>query len=116
MHYLSSVSAISIAYDLATALHGCNAYGGHVAEIYLYRIQVNPSLNPLLNPLATIDQGCRTLYAVLAHFAENYDASVKVDGRRLGPWIRRARFNHRVHVEVRPKLVRRRKGDRRHAV
>lgn len=119
MLQISATQAMGVAVELTTAMLGENGYGGDVAEIYMYRfmprspmfeqwqrdgfpdngsIQANEGLE-------VIQAANETLYAVLKWFADTTEAKIVIeqkDGfRKLGKWVRRANFAHRVHVRVR---------------
>ena len=114
---LSMVQALSIWSDLSDAFYGKNGFGGDTAEIYLYRLMPSgpaaaaaslgePGLHGDIAREA-FDEANATLFSILAYFQKERDARIEVEGRKLGPWLSSARFNHRVHVRVRPRKTRR---------
>lgn len=117
MHNLNIVQALSVWTDLSDAYHGRNKFGGHVAEIYIYRFMVrNPNYDAWLNDqqkfnvglihdeaMRALDTANESLYSLLMHFSEVRDADIEIEERALGQWLTRARFSHRVHIEVTPR-------------
>lgn len=117
MHNLSLIQALSVWTDLCDAYHGKNKFGGHVAEIYVYRFM---SRNPTFEQwhhdqekfkngfvhdeaMEALDHANSSMYELLKHFEETKDAIIEVEERTLGVWLKRARYHHRVHVEVLPR-------------
>lgn len=113
MHRLSLATALSLWSDLDDAYHGVNGFGGHVAEIYSYRL-----LEPL--PIATLpekridqayQQASEILHNLLAHFVKERDASIQIQignrdqVRKLGPWLKKWPNHHRYHVVVLPRKI-----------
>lgn len=99
--------ALSVWSDLEAAYYGQNGYGGDVAEIYAYRLSSRcptaETLGGQLGADAKAEQARRaaaSLFAILSHFAKEREARVTVDGRRLGRWLLKYTFDHRVHVKV----------------
>lgn len=104
MTHLSMAQALSLWSELEQALHGTNGYGSDTAEIYIYRLMRRcPTLEAGIDSQVAAEeyaQANASLYDLLAHFAVERDATITVEGRRLGKWLRRARHDHRVHVKV----------------
>lgn len=89
--------------ELVEALYGKNGFGGATAELYMYRFGF--SLADNRHTISSyraqaVQQACSSLYNLLAFFAENFGAKVFVNERELGPWVKEAGFEHRVHVRV----------------
>lgn len=110
MHNLSMTQALSIWSDLDDAYYGQHGFGGHVAEIYIYRLmardpireaRLKPGLDPEPEPRADTIRANESLRALLLHFASMREAMVRVDGRLLELWSWPE--SHRLHIEVRPK-------------
>lgn len=98
---LSINEMLSLWSDLTDAMYGANSFGGNVAELYLYRFGYSLAVaRPESFKLEAIREANESLYALLAHFAEQREVTIKVDGRELGEWVKGAGFEHRVHVEV----------------
>lgn len=111
---LSMAQALDVWSDLCDAYHG-KGWGGDTAEIYMYRFMPDcPSVNlcrepgkPLTGMAAEAEQrrvadANEALWALLAHFAEERNCRLTVNGKRLGKWVSKAGFDHRVHVKVKP--------------
>ncbi len=111
---LSMSQALGVWSDLCDAYHG-KGWGGDTAEIYMYRFMsdsptVNISREPgkPLSGMAAEAHGQRVadaneaLWALLAHFAEERDCRLEVEGRPFGVWVATSNFDHRVHVRVVP--------------
>lgn len=96
--------------ELVEAYHGVNGYGGDTAEVYAYRLmpylptEVLNGYQPESAPRVEAEAAAaRALYVLLRMFQERYECAIAVDGRTLGPWFARQRFDHRAHVRVTPK-------------
>ena len=113
MHNLSLIQALSLWSELEQAYFNRNGYGSDTAELYLYRFMPHhPGIDGfdkggIFGEIAreAYADACVTLHALLAHFAETRSARIRVNGRPLGPWIKKAGFTHRVHVKVTPKAT-----------
>ena len=93
MHRLSMVQALSIWSDLCEAKYGQSGYGGDTTEIYMYRLMpYDPTAHTAMGgQLARearderIAQANESLYALLAHFANEESVVITINGQRLGP-------------------------------
>lgn len=110
--------ALGIWSELESAYYGKNGFGGDVAELYLYRfMSYCPSVahtpgspRDLIEETGIIadmareayDKANEALHDILLHFAETRTAKILVDDQELGPWLKKARLQHRVHVKVIP--------------
>lgn len=112
MHRLSMVQALSIWSDLEAALRGESGFGGHVTEIYVYRLQPNcptashPSQMGQSARMLEAKQANAAFYSLLQHFAHTREARIDIAQpkmeRKLGPWLTESTNDHRWHVRVRP--------------
>lgn len=112
MHRLSMVQALGIWSDLEAAYYGKNSFGGDTAEIYMYRLmssnpraeaarqQKNPTGIVLEGLQEQIQDANKALHSILKHFAKERNVGIMVNGKELGEWLRKADFDHRVHVKV----------------
>jgi hypothetical protein len=111
MHTLSLEQALSLWSDLEQAYYKPEKY--RTVEIYMYRlVSGSPSANrvdliedPGLigdNVREVYQKANRALYALLKHFCKTREASIKVDGREIGPWVAESLQCHRVQVTVDP--------------
>lgn len=93
--------------ELVSAHGGQNRYGGHVAQIYAYRLQ-------RFDPRVVDDYwrkelkyehaqaAKRSLLAIVRRFESEWDCRCMFDGVWADEWERTAVYDHRVHVEVVP--------------
>ncbi len=112
--------ALSIWSDLESALHGTNSFAGDTAEIYIYRLLTHSpglgryggvELDRMMSGSGIIAEGLRedydnantSLHDLLKHFAKEHGATIEVNDKELGAWLKTARFTHRVHVKVTPR-------------
>lgn len=111
---LPVLEAMKLWGELVECLHGRNRHGGNVAEMYAYRLHGHsPAVAAGLDKVVTDAQDEESdllaavvndvqaeaganLYAVLAAFAEHYEADVTVEDVPLEVWGDRP--FHRVHV------------------
>jgi len=123
MHNLSMMQALSIWGELVEARLGENGFGGHTAEIYIYRLMPYVSAWPKGSSLEEehkVDacrQANRSLIALIERFeAEHESFSVKIvlarrddgshDEEPAAAWITqilvdpKAYLDHRVHLKV----------------
>jgi hypothetical protein len=108
MHTLSLEQALSLWSDLEQAYHKPEKY--RTVEIYMYRLvngspsahRVDLIADSLLgdNVREVYKKANQALYALLEHFCKTREASIKVDGRELGPWLAESLQCHRVQVTV----------------
>jgi len=101
---------LSLWSELEQAWHGTNGYGGHVAEIYAYRLwPYSPTAVAPLPADTSLKRGAlyeqeriaaACLHALLSEFARRRHCRIEVDGRPLGPWLQGERLAHRAHVGV----------------
>lgn len=110
LHTMSMLQALELWSDLEKAYHGTNPYGSDTAEVYLYRVMPNPPRHEWLDKAGIMGDLAReevqtanvALHDFLALFAKTREASLTVEDKELGPWLKEARFSHRVHVTVTP--------------
>lgn len=111
MHTLSLEQALSLWSDLEQAYHKPEKY--RTVEIYMYRlVNGSPSAHRVEliedsgllggNVRDVYQKANRALYALLKHFCKIREASIKVDGQELGPWVAESLQCHRVQVTVEP--------------
>jgi hypothetical protein len=122
MHTLSTVQALSIWTDLEQALRGEHAFGGDVAEIYIYRLLPAEAFRPggmrvdVVSDKLVLDAANESFHDLLLHFQTTRHASIDIqvwDGpvrrasngrfKELGAWLRSHGERHRFHVRVRGK-------------
>lgn len=105
--------ALSLWSDLEQAFHGTNKYAGNTAEIYIHRLMTRDNLVENYVRGSTTpgtfsgDEGRKafqaankSLHGILKLFAKERTAGITVEDRELGPWLKEAGFEHRVHVKV----------------
>src|SRR5512141_430888 len=102
MHRLSLQTILELWSELEQALHGTNGFGGHTAEIYVYRDLPNTPGGHQENDILG---GLDALYGLLMMFSGMRDAAITVDGRRIGKWMIDSRNDHRFHVRVRARAA-----------
>lgn len=116
LHTLSLEQALSLWSDLDDAYYGKNGFGGDTAEIYIYRVlsgvprqATEIDVTGLLGDMAreAFDKANHVLHDFLLKFADHRNVRIEVDGRELGPWLKTARYTHRVQVRVLPRHERR---------
>lgn len=140
MHNLSIAQALDVWSELEMALHGTNGYGRNVAEIYVYRFSPDcPSLDQVLkeperwkgtmaerNAREDLERINTSLFNLLSYFAAKRDAIVELEykkpreermvpprddkWRKVGAWVKKTEFSHRIHVRVKKKGQRIRYG------
>lgn len=102
--------------DFFLARQGEHGYGGHVAEIYAYRLEpYNPRLHHRDLFAGTVDNldkrvhySCvaGSLVALLNEFCRKWDCSAKIDGLEMNHWHESrgvlGEFDWRCHVEILP--------------
>ena len=98
--------------DFTEAYHGVHGYGGHVAEIYAYRLCRDDPTRRLDGKCVmkeksnqeAYDDAKLALIVLLQLFAKNMQAFIMVNGKTLAKWHEgNEPFDHRVHVEILPK-------------
>lgn len=109
---ITMMQALELWTKLEDARHGVNSYGGHEAEIYIYTVlpytpalqQQNQDMegnNFFAERLREVyDQANESLYELLQLFSNRHEVPIEVEGQPLGPWLKTARYVHRVHVHV----------------
>lgn len=127
---LSLTQALSLWSELERAYYNDNSYGGDTAEIYMYRLMPYSPMIATTSAGASsgtgmVAEACReaydaanmALFELLTLFITQRPCRIIVRGRQegltptesssadnvhqhLGPWMRTARFEHRVHVQV----------------
>jgi len=122
MHGYSLKQALSVWSDLEAALRGEHGYGGHVAEIYVYRLMPR---SPAVDRWESGDRGSTWTEAAMeafaranedlrdlcVHFEETRGAEISVECaaegeahmHRVGQWLKTHGEGHRWHVRVEPK-------------
>lgn len=99
MFSMSVPQALSIWSELEDALRGEHGFGGHVAEIYVYRASMaSPSNNVEQTRLA--NASLRELFELFQIFRNSV---IRVADRTLGDWMDESENDWRWHVEVQPK-------------
>jgi len=95
--------------DLESARCGKNGFGSYTAELYAYRFRRHdPYL--LITDEATREEienrialeSAQILHDLLVYFADRRECRLFIDGKKLGKWVAKTPFVHRVHVEVVP--------------
>jgi hypothetical protein len=120
MHNISMTQALSLWTDLEKAYHGTNSFGGDTAEIYIYRLMPrSPLAESALNKgkeilgfgmaeqeaKEVIRRANTSLFNLLAYFQEVHSDSrtfvkITLGDQELGPWLKEAGLQHRVHVQI----------------
>ena len=101
---------INLWVQLEDAYNDENGYGGTVAEIYAYTLQPRtPGYAPNSdNPFRNFDEkskeiefnASKSLYNILTLFKSKRKCVIKIENKRLGKWLLKERFNHRLHIEI----------------
>lgn len=112
---ITLMQALSLWSALEEARHGTSSFGGDTCEIYMYTVMpFTPALGQknstsIESPgfvgdslREAYDQANTTLFEMLDLFAKTHRVKIEVDGKALGPWLKTARNQHRVHVHVDP--------------
>jgi hypothetical protein len=109
---ITMMQALELWTQLENARHGVNSYGGHTAEIYIYTVlPYTPALQDKNQSLEgtgfsaerlreVYDQANESLYQLLTLFSNRHKVPIEVEDEPLGPWLKTARYVHRVHVHV----------------
>jgi hypothetical protein len=104
-HAIVSVSVgelLRIWSELVEAYHGVNAYGGHVAQIYAYRLM--PSYSTCDTERQGRTQAGAALFEICSFFMETYVCTLTVEKRLLLDWWAQCDsaggFAHRVDIEI----------------
>jgi hypothetical protein len=103
---VSHAQALHVWSELEDARNGVNGFGGNTAEIYVYRVMHrNPGMDGQIRQSGTEyddahDAANVALYELFTLYAARRGVRIHVYGRKLGPWLKKARFTHRVHVCV----------------
>lgn len=104
---INTIELLELWDELRDAEAGTNRYGGTVAELYAYRFgTADPSFDRSIynekNPfhVETANSKARALYALLNLYAEKRKVTIKINNKKLGVWLLKEAFYHRVHVEV----------------
>lgn len=103
--------------ELVEAYHGVHGYGGHVAEIYAYRLMpYTPTCHSgaLREDSDTYREATRDVQMkagaafvqLCSYFTEHYPATILLDDLSLLEWwdrcVSAGGFAHRVHAHVQP--------------
>ena len=112
LYTMSILQVLDVWVELEEALEGTANYGGDTAEIYLYRLMgpgrandVRSLESPIFHEEAerNFDNANVAMHDLFLIFADKRKAKIEIEGKELGPWLKTARFVHRVHVKVTPK-------------
>lgn len=111
MRDISTTQAISLWSELEQAYYDDNKYGGHTAEIYIYRLMPHtPTWGRTGAILADqwhkeiAEKANGALLELLLHFATKRNCTVLVDGgREPGKWMVESDNRHRWHITVQPR-------------
>jgi hypothetical protein len=115
---VSLIELLKIWGELIEAYHGVNGFGGHVAEIYSYRLQ---RYSPAGHAVGGRDDDKQEIYVraanslaeIVIEFSRQYDCEVLIDDRQPVKWRDLSRltpFSHRAYVEVNRSDLRRETG------
>jgi len=93
--------------ELVSAYCGQNRYGGHVAELYAYRLMAFDPRIVLENIAKQVraqqaQEAQRSLVAIVRRFEREWECRCQLDGVWVDEWERTTVYDHRVHVEVVP--------------
>lgn len=110
LHMISMLQALELWSELEKAYHGTNTFGSDTAEIYMYRVMSDSPKYEYLEKPGILGDAARedvananaVLHDLLTLFAKTREATLTVEGKKLGPWLKKANFSHRVHVTVTP--------------
>ena len=113
LNKVSPLSKLHLWSEFEQAYFGANGFGGNVAEIYAYRLIPRGHTYAPPGPNRTgmfaedneqMDRDSAiALYELLVLFKEHRDCHIRIYDRALGPWLKKQMFDHRVHVEIKPK-------------
>lgn len=101
---INQKSLLDVWDQLISAYYDKNKFGGNVAEVYAYAIaNTYPSYGSKIFKerdknfdLARIN----ALYEILKMFKEKYYCKIFVNNRKLGKWLKKECFSHRVHIRI----------------
>ncbi len=105
MLHLSQAQLIRLWSELEQAYYGDNRYGGDTAEIYAYTVMEHSPIFAHADGFEQrkqehYHQAAKTLYEVLTLFETMRECQVYINDMRLGEWLCRDTFDHRVHVRI----------------
>jgi len=103
MSALLAVPPLSLAKawgELVECYHGVHRWGGDIGEIYMFRLLGRGAGEAMTDEDAAA--AGKALHELLSLFEKEYDCSITIGRRVLGPWLRKG-VPHRVHVHVIPR-------------
>ncbi len=105
---ISMMQALDVWTDLVEAAGGLHAYGGDVAEIYLYRLLAHDPLIPHderrePRAVARYAEANEALHALCSAFEKRTGCVVEFeDGRPMDALLSNPPQTHRIHLRVAP--------------
>jgi len=115
---ISMQQLIDIWVELENAYNGINGYGGTVAEIYAFRLMPYNSIYASGNrtgPIGgeeAVELECNaavSLFNILKLFEKKRNCIIYIEDvegkRRLGKWLLKTHFQHRIHIEVKKGVI-----------
>lgn len=123
MHDMTILQALGVWDELRDALDGESSYGGHVAEIYAYRLQKyrpsahnSPPVGGEAKPGSLCHSACmeaaleagQNLAFLISEFKKRHECDVSIEGSTRDDAeaisvLDKVGFSHRTHVRVTPK-------------
>lgn len=101
---ISIQQLITLWVELEDAYNGVNGFGTYTAEIYAYTLQpYSPGYKPNSDKEYNIElelDALKSLYEVLMLFKSKRDCVIYIENRKLGKWLLKERFQHRLHILI----------------
>ena len=112
MIFLGQNQLLDLWWELVSAYHGKNGFGGNVCELYIYTgigefIPGAPGDDAAMNSM--LDQGATSIYELLGYMKDKYGVKLTIlasssgmtgPDKELGDWFLHVLWNHRIHVKV----------------
>jgi hypothetical protein len=109
MIYLGQNQLLDLWWELVSAYHGKNGFGGNVCELYIYTGigEFIPGDETATNSM--MDQGATSIYNLLIYLKDKYDPKITILGsssgmtgpdKELGDWFLHVPWNHRIQVKI----------------
>jgi hypothetical protein len=107
MTNISIQQLITLWVELEDAYNGVNGFGSSTAEIYAYTLQPRcPGYEQGSQSEFCVElelDASKSLYEVLMLFKSKRDCVIFIEDRKLGKWLLKERFQHRLHIRVKAK-------------
>lgn len=111
MTNISKQQLITLWVELEDAYNGVNGFGSDTAEIYAYTLQprspgyeAGSQAPSFLEAHIELElDTSKSLYEVLMLFKEKRQCLIFIEEKRLGKWLLKERFHHRLHIRIKAK-------------